>query len=361
MVAVHIGPQSQPGGGLLGAAYRSSHGRAAILFVLLAGVGVSLLAGTHAPARRRHARLQLAWRAFVLLPAGVALQALPTNVAVILQYYAVYFVVAAAVLRWSDRSLLTGAALSATAGPVLLVWLHRTVPDWFLPGVPAWTDVGRIVRDVLLTGYYPVVVWSAPLMVGMVIGRRDLRDDATAATLLVAGAVAAATGFVLSDALVGLLGEATSDADWRRLAVTEPHSEMPLWLLTATGIATAALGSCLLLARRLPRGAWPLTALGQLALTVYVVHIVVLAVRPEWLVRATFGPAAVSLLRFTVVATLLAVAWRAVAPRGPLEAALRAPWGGRSWRSGAPADAAAMVRHDDDGDSTLPAGPAGGP
>ncbi|MBW3606239.1 MAG: DUF1624 domain-containing protein, partial [Actinobacteria bacterium] len=117
MVMVHIGPQRLPGGGVVGAAYRAPHGRAAIGFIVLAGIGVSLLAGARTRGRRTDATTRLVWRALLLFPAGIALQTLEINVAVILQYYAVYFLVAAAAMRLSDRGLLWLAAASATLGP----------------------------------------------------------------------------------------------------------------------------------------------------------------------------------------------------------------------------------------------------
>lgn len=43
MVMVHIGPTGGPGAA--GTVYGITHGRASVLFVLLAGVGVSILAG----------------------------------------------------------------------------------------------------------------------------------------------------------------------------------------------------------------------------------------------------------------------------------------------------------------------------
>jgi hypothetical protein len=55
---------------------------------------------------------------------------------------------------------------------------------------------------------------------------------------------------------------------------------MPLWVLSSTGIALAVVGCCMLLARALPRLVWPAVALGQLALTVYVAQVLVLAARP---------------------------------------------------------------------------------
>jgi uncharacterized membrane protein len=335
MVMVHIGPQDVSAGGVVGAAYRSPHGRASILFIVLAGIGVSLLSASRDRAMRDddapHALLEgpaprLWWRALVLLPIGLALQSLPVNVAVILQYYALYFIIASGLLHLGDRALLAVAAASATLGPVVLVWLHQVAPLWFEPGVPEWHDVARIVRDVVATGYYPAIVWTAPLAIGMWVGRRDLRRTATAGGLLLGGALAAAAGFLLSAALVAALGPAVSDGDWRELATLEPHNEMPLWVLTSTAIALAITGGCLLLARWAPRVVWPAVAFGQLAFSVYVLHVLVLAWRPEWLLRDAFADAWISVTRFTLVSVVLATAYRAIAARGPFELLLRAPW-----------------------------------
>lgn len=327
MVMVHIGPRSVAGGGVIGAAYRVTHGRAAIGFIVLAGIGVALLAGDRSSDRVATASVRLGWRALVLLPAGIALQTLDTGVAVILQYYAVYFLVAAGLMRLADRWLLVVAAASATCGPATLIALERTAPRLFEPGVPQWHDLVRIARDIVVTGYYPVIVWTAPLAIGVWIGRRDLRSAEIVRTLTVAGAAAAATGFVLSDALVARFGDAASTTDWRRLYVVEPHNEMPLWILTSTGIAVMVIGLCMLLARRAPRIVWPLVALGQLALTTYVLHLVVLDLWPQWLVaRDSHVAAWGSVARFTVVALLLATAYRAFATRGPFEQLLRFRW-----------------------------------
>lgn len=323
MAMVHVGPVRTAGGGIGAAVYRAPHGRAAILFIVLAGIGVSLLAGDRSADRLERASLLLGWRAMVLLPAGLALQALDIDVAVILQYYAVYFVAAAALVRLSDRRLLALAATSAVLGPVVVILLTRAVPSWFVRGVPAWNDVDRIARDIVVSGYYPLVVWAAPLALGIWLGRRELRTPAAAAGLAGIGAAAAASGFLLSAALTSVFGSAASSADWRQLMMIRPHNAMPLWVLTATGIAVAVIGLCLMIAARLPRSTWPFVALGQLALTAYVTHLLVLHWWPQWLERATYGAAWLSVTRFTVVALVLATAYRAVAARGPFEQLLR--------------------------------------
>jgi hypothetical protein len=323
MVMVHIGPRDLPGGGLSGAAYRATHGRAAIVFIVLAGIGVSLMASGRSPGDLPRVRGQLAWRALILLPAGLMLQTLDTGVAVILQYYAAYFLVAMLALGLRDRTLLVVAACSATLGPFVLIVLERAVPTWFLPGVADWRDVARVARDIAITGYYPVIVWTAPLLIGMWVGRRDLRSPLVARTVAATGAGLAAVAFVTSGLLEAFGGPATSTTDWRQLYMIEPHNEMPLWVLASTGIALAVIGGCVLLARRLSRATWPFVALGQLALTAYIVHLLVLHLWPHWLRRDAYGTAWVAITLFTGAALLLATAYRAVARRGPFELLLR--------------------------------------
>jgi uncharacterized membrane protein YeiB len=104
---------------------------------------------------------------------------------------------------------------------------------------------------------------------------------------------------------------------------------MPLWLVTAAAIAVAIIGACVLLARRLPRVVWPMVAFGQLALTTYTLHVLVLAWQPQWLVRQQFVPAWIAVGRFALVAIVLTTAYRAVAQRGPFEWLLRGPF---EWR-----------------------------
>lgn len=335
MVMVHVGPRG-PGDDLPARLYGVTHGRASILFVVLAGVGVSLLAGDRSPARLRSTVAQLAVRAVLLLPVGLALQELDTGVLVILQYYALYFVVAAAVVALGDRLLLALAGLLVVAGPVAYVGLALAQPAWFAAGGPAaWTDEpAHILRDLVLTGSYPLVTWSGPVLFGVWLGRRDLRSTATRVWLLVGGSAVAGLAYGMASLLVARHGPPGGEPSWGRLMVAEAHSQMPLWLVGAAGAATAVLGGCLLLASWLPRGSWPLAATGQLALTVYVGHLLVLAAVPELLRRDTVEAAIRTVGAFTVVTVALCTAWRAVIPRGPLEAVLRLPWW--LWRAARP-------------------------
>lgn len=344
MVMVHIGPVRTEGFGLVGAVYRAPLGRASILFILVAGVGVSLLAGDRTGARVRDARWRLAWRALALAPLGLALAALPTtDIAVILHFYAVYLCLAIIALRLSDRLLLWLAAVSVLLGPVVVLVSRQTRPGWFSAQSTDWTDLEQISAEFIVSGRYPVAVWAAPLFIGMWVGRQDLRSSKVVGELTAAGALVAVGTFGVHRFLSAQTQDPIGATDWRQLAALEPHNEMPLWIVSSTGIALAVLGGCVLGARAMPRLVWPLVALGQLALSVYAAHILVLAEQPELLKRDTFGEAWWSVGRFTIVLLLLAIAWRAIARRGPLEAFLHLPW----WVAGRRQTAARPALADD--------------
>ena len=326
MVMVHIGPVRQEGFGWVGEAYRVPHGRAAILFIVVAGIGVSLLARSATGERSRGVLSRLLWRALLLLPLGLALQELDTGVAVILQYYALFFLIALVATRIHDRALVWGTAMFALLGPVAILIARSAQPGWFAPAIPEWHEPAQIARDLVLTGIYPASVWTAPLLAGIWIGRQDLRSLGMSVRMAVGGAVLAGGSFAVSWLLGGIVASPDGKADWRQLAAIEPHNEMPLWVLQATGIGIAIVGACLLVAQALPRLSWPAVAMGQLALTVYVAHLLVLSWQPDWLVRSTFASAWASVARFLVIALVLMAAWRTLIGSGPLETVFRAPW-----------------------------------
>ena len=330
MVMVHFGPFPAPDTAL-GNLYGLSHGRASVLFALLAGVGVALLTAGRSGGRTSLTRGRLILRGALLLPLGLWLQDFEHGALVILQYYGIYFVFVAFVLTLPDRWLLAGGAAVLVAGPLVYLWGQTVVPEWYVRGETASLEdpISKIADDLLLTGAYPLVTWAAPLLIGLWIGRRDLASARVRWWLLVLGlAVAVTAAFAadgLSAAFGGLSGE-PGESGFAALLTDQPHRQMPLWMLGSIGSACAVLGGMLLLADRLPRATWPLAATGQLALTVYVGHLLLLAALPELLKREAVTEAFLTVGVFVLLTAAVCTLWRAVLPRGPLEAAFSAPW-----------------------------------
>ncbi|MCK6210961.1 DUF418 domain-containing protein [Georgenia sp. EYE_87] len=320
MLVVNVGPRDDSGPAAM--VIRAAHGRASLLFVLLAGIGISLLtrrARQGGPSRWG----TLVWRSALLLVAGLALQLLDHDVKVILPTYAVLFLVALAAVRLPDVGLLIGAGAATLLGP--LVWIGgQQKTDFDMEPATLTSTPLDVLSSVVLTGPYPVVTWAAPFLLGMWLGRRRLTARAVQVRLVVVGAAAAVGGIVVSRVLVALVGQPGEEVGLDRLTSAVAHSQMPLWLVSGTGSALAVVGLALLLVPRAGRWAHPLVAVGQLSLTVYVAHLVVIAA----LVRPGPGSAAEGLgvsLLIAAAAVLFATLWRAGFRRGPLETLLRVP------------------------------------
>jgi len=144
----------------------------------------------------------------------------------------------------------------------------------------------------------------------------------------VAGSAGGAAG--LEVALENGKGGNVATDSWWRLVVDSPHSSTPLDLLHTTGFAVAALGA-LLLVSRIRVGGWllvPLAAAGSMTLSLYTAHVWLLST--EWLPEDPMT----SYRHQVLAALVVAVAWRAIFARGPIEA-LVASLAGRASRAAA--------------------------
>lgn len=308
MFAAHVGAAEGPpwsASGWLAVA----DGRSAATFALLAGLSAALLSGGPHPregVRLRHAVVRILARALLLWPLGAVLIALGTPVAVILPTYAVMFALVTVALRWSRPALVTVAAAVALVGPVVWVAARRAV---------ASTGTGRLPQglDVLVGEHYPAVVWTAYLLVGLALGRTDLRAPGVVARLSATGVALGVVGYGGGAVASALLAPADPLRD---LVSVEPHANTTPEVVGNVGVALVLLAVCLLLARHVPGVVAPLAAVGALALTAYCAHLVVIAAMGDVVV---WDPSNARLAAFVVGALVLTWAWRVTLGRGPLE------------------------------------------
>ena len=279
-------------------------------------------------------------RGLLVALVGLALVELKPPVAVILAYYGLLFCWRRRCCGCARRCWPARRPCGACAGPVLSHLLRAGRRAW--PGRPAGLrrprrDPGELLRELALTGYYPVLPWLTYLLAGMAVGRLDLRSPRVGggaarrgAGLAVAavggvgaaagpGGGAAVLGADLSRSALRHLAHATR---WWWLAVEAPHTGTPFDLAHTTGTALAVLGAMLLLARAAPALVWPLAAVGAMPLTLYTLHVTALAVVP---VRGGVRRPGSRRLdaaggSHLVAALVIGVTVRAAGRRGPLEA-----------------------------------------
>lgn len=323
MLAVNVGPD--PNGGIAGLIYDLPRGRASLLFMILAGVGMSLMTQSSrlqgAPLRWR----TIVWRAALLFSSGLALQLLNHEVSVILTNYGILFLLGLPLLRAPAWLLTTVATVMLVVGPVVWVLLQMwsgTVFDFESPSM--LDSPGVIAHEVLLSGAYPVLVWIVPFIIGLIVGRLALRSRRVQWQLIGWGAAATVGGYVLSRGLIALLGEPAQEIGLSLLISAVDHSQMPLWLVTGGGSAVLVIGLFLRAEAWVRDWLSALVAAGRLSLTVYVVHLFVLAllVRPGPDTLA--GGYAVTIIMSAVLIAASHLWWRKLGV-GPLERLLTWP------------------------------------
>jgi uncharacterized membrane protein len=332
MMAVHMLPAEDPDGSA-SLAYLIASGRSSALFAVLAGVGLALATGgTGAPRGRMWlAHGAAAWgRAFVLVLVGLVLGSLDSGVAVILVNYGMLFAVGALFLGLAPRALMILGGLWMAAGPVISHWWRASLPpsSGQIPGFESLWDPVRLLREIALTGYYPVFTWLAYLLVGLAVGRLALTGAGIARRLLLSGlTMAVVAPFVSALVLVRFGGQevvgdlpvqffgVTPTASWWYLAVPTPHSGTSFDLVHTTGVALAVLGGCLLLARAAGWTVGWLAGAGGMTLTIYTLHVAALAA--GWGLDRPGRALAVHV----VAALALGYCWRRWVGRGPLEGA----------------------------------------
>jgi uncharacterized membrane protein len=321
-------------------------GRASALFAVLAGVSLALVTGGTRPvtgADRRRARVAIAVRALLIALLGLVLASSGTPVLVILAYYGVLFLVALPFLGLRVRGLVWWAVAWALLAPIV----SALVRSFLSPMSKGQVDLGKLAErpltsftELILTGTYPAFTWTAYLLAGLAVGRMSLSTTRTAVRLMVTGTALAVVAWG-SSALLLILGAAPSLTspgnqargwtwltwlDWEgdgvlaprvdALLLAVPHSGTTFDLVGTTGSALAVLGLSLLLVRTrwgllLSR---PVVAAGTMTLTLYSLHVLVLAT--EWGRVQGFG----YYLAHVVIALVSATLWLHWFRRGPLEA-----------------------------------------
>jgi uncharacterized membrane protein len=369
MMSVHLLPEVHDDGTLT-PAFLVSAGRASALFALLAGVGLALATGGSSPRLRPRVPVTAATltRAVLITLVGLALATLGPPVAVILANYGLLFAVACVVLGARARTLLVTAAAWTVTAPLLNHLLRQHLPTG--PGdQPSLATLGQpveMITHLVLTGYYPVLLWVPYLLVGLAIGRMRLDDRLTAAMITATGLVLASAARLSSDVLLRAAGWQALDragplevmqpwlgldqlqargqygvpptTTWWWQAVASPHTGTPFDLAGTIGSSLAVLGVCLLLSQAaarttvrwlaLPR--WlvaVLAAAGSMTLTLYSLHVIA---TDQLAVGEVVDPAHRGrlLLAHMAAALLLAAVWKA-----PAWARLRGAGSGAQGRS----------------------------
>jgi uncharacterized membrane protein len=347
LMAVHILPDDVEETGAPTLAYTLFAGHSAALFALLAGVGLALSTGGRRPHQGRTMtaeRVGLAVRAVIIGIIALVIAALmppedPPAVGILL-YYAVFFLLAIPFLHLRPLALFTSAAVFAVVSPLLIQNLYPLLPEssaWNHTVASILTEPNATLSELLLTGTYPALTYMVFILVGLGLGRLDLRSTRVQAMIAAVGAAMAVLANLVSSLLLYAFGGyqallATEDMTMERLddelvfgsdsiydtsfwwqAVATPHGGTTLADASSLGLAMAALGVFLLIASRVGRWLTPLAAMGSMTLTLYSAHLIAL------IPGAHYDEPGLWFVLHVGAAAVFAWFWHRSVGRGPLE------------------------------------------
>lgn len=308
-------------------------GRAAATFVVLAGVGITLMSRRAVesgdPAALAEVRRTLVRRGLFLLAIGfINLMIWPGD---ILRVYGVSLLLATTLITASNRQLLVVAGSLVLAFlAVFLVLDFEKNWNWETYSYRGlWTPAG-IVRNLFYDGFRSVLPWTGFVVFGMWLGRLNLLDRNTNRRVLLAAFCVTVGAELLSKCLVTYVTNPPSEMTTETaiaLFGTQSMPALPLFLLAAGGTSVFVIAACVRILDIWPSRVWnPLIAAGQMALTWYFAHIVlglgtVVALGLES--AETLPVASLTGVAFFAGATLVSWLWKCYFRHGPLEWLMR--------------------------------------
>lgn len=310
-------------------------GKAAALFIILAGVGLSLMTNSARIGKNREkmkkAKATLLKRALFLFVVGLLY--FPLWPADILHYYGffIFFGVLVITARSWFLWLSSGFLVILYVG-LLFIFDYETSWDWkYLEYLDFWT-INGFLRNLVFNGFHPLIPWLSFLFIGIWLGRKDLYDAIFRKRTLIISSIIFISSIILSkitinvmlDTLVGWPLE-----DIESLFGTSPMPPMPYYIISSSSLAISVIILCIYISERFKESViiTSLIRFGKLALTMYLAHViigmgVVMAFTGEqvtWQIEYSL----IHSLLFSLLAIVFSHFWLRKREVGPLEFIMR--------------------------------------
>jgi len=279
------------------------------MFAVLDGISLELIACRDGAVRSRAFVKEIFIRASFLFGLGLFLSQIGSGIEVILDYYAVFFLLSIPFLLHTVKpkaALIAGVLLLAVGPAVQDVFLDALAQGAYMP---PWASVPFAY---LVNGAYPAVVYMGFVLLGVWGARTILNNEARVTWRSV---VWFACGLIAARSLSTVWGgsEATYTPLFRSVENLGSLFSCLFWTVLLFRLLDQRPQR---LGQRLGR---PISQFGQAPVTFYVLHVIVMAV---WVASSGIAAAqSVSLLLVQLAALCIAASMIAASgKRGPLEA-----------------------------------------
>ncbi|MCP4154662.1 MAG: DUF418 domain-containing protein [bacterium] len=309
-------------------------GRAAATFVILAGVGLTLLSRKAVregdSAARTQIRIQLWKRSLFLMVVGLIYT--PLWPADILHFYAIYIAIGALMITASGKRLISLAFVFMFGFLILLVFFnYESNWNWETLSYENFWTLAGMFKHLFFNGFHPVIPWTFFLLLGMWLGRQDLLDKKRRTKILITSVVIASVTEFLS--WWGI--RAASPETWqmpleeiKAIIGTGPMPPMPQYLVAAAATAVTVILLSIIITEKFKESQWVnyFISAGQLALTLYVAHVVI-GMLPLFVLGLEKNRSLAFVFLYTFAFCFLSIVcayhWRKKFKRGPLEWGMR--------------------------------------
>ncbi len=310
-------------------------GKAAATFVVLAGIGLSLMTRSAIKSKNKEnlkkSKNRIFKRAIFLFFIGLSYTWIwPAD---ILHYYGIYMFVSLYFMGRHVSHIILGIIGLIGIYPLLLLifpyeqgWNFTTL-DYF----DFWTLKG-FFRNLLYNGFHPVIPWSSFMLFGLWYGNKDLNNNdflkKSLRISIIIFIIVQLISWVAIENFSG--GDMSAKEEISYLFGTAPMPPMPLYMLNGMSISVVIISSCILLAKKFENNV--LITLfyntGKLALTFYVAHVIIGMGVLEVFSTTQLGEYSICFslsyaLLFSALCVLFAQVWLKFNKSGPLEWIMR--------------------------------------
>ncbi|MBE9916720.1 DUF418 domain-containing protein [Paenibacillus donghaensis] len=307
-------------------------GRASALFVVLAGIGVSLMTAKARNSMDREViRLQrktLYKRAAFLFVAGVLLLLTGWS-ADILHYYAFFMLVASVLIVAPDRVFLVMSVITLLAAQIMQISFNYG-QGWdptFHEYNGFWT-VSGFMRNLLFNGFHPVFPWACFFLIGMWMGRQKWLYSGNHKKILLFAVLGMIVFELLSWGLIQWSFPVLDANSAHYLFSTKPMPPTMLYVLSSTCSAVAVIMLSFMIVERsgesrITRG---FIHTGQLSLSHYLGHVLIGLGLLETVKVLDNGSLAFAIAYgcgYFLLAVIFSYWWRKKWTRGPVEWIMR--------------------------------------
>jgi len=310
-------------------------GKAAALFVILAGIGISLM---YNGAKLKDdnnlvkkLKINLLKRAAFLFVIGLTYYLIwPAD---ILHYYGLYLSIGVLFLA-SHRVVLQIISIILVIGYSISIMFfnYETGWNWTTLEYIDFYTINGFLRNLFFNGFHPVIPWIAFLLTGIWIGRINFNDakklkqtTIISLAIYIFFKIISLTLIYLADKIIP--GEAQ---DIEFILGTTPMPPMFFYMITASSLAVFVISLSIYLTKKMFVNIFVkmIINLGQLALSIYIFHVVIGMLALQLIsgkLEGAFSAEFVFIygLGFNILMLLFSYFWRLKFKRGPIEFIMR--------------------------------------